>query len=330
MVGGGAKMGRPGPGGGVMLGLFLQPDAIAQIAGMDIDPLVKGHALEVIAKGYTVVRGAVPPEVCRDTITAFRRFEQANEAIFAANRNEFGHYPRIQNLHSAMPELDRLFTRNPVWLAVQDVLFGAPTALYTSLFYEIGSQQPLHRDSPVFATRPEYLFFGTTIYLEPAGDENGCLEVMQGGHMIPELDREALAIRRFGALDKIPDMDGDTWMEYQNAVAEAGRDRRLAVRRLHVRAGDSLIWHPQLPHGGTPIRDASRTRFSFVMHTTPVGVPVYHQDAFFAPSRPFPDKAPWSYRDAEGRRIADFRHGVGFGHERGYPLSAFRQPELVA
>ena len=312
-----------------MLGLFLQPDAITQVAAMDIDPLVKGHALEVIAKGYTVVRGAIPAETCRETIAAFRRFERANEAIFAANRDANGHYQRIQNLHSVLPELELLFTRNPVWLAVQDLLFGAPTALYTSLFYEVGSQQPLHRDSPVFATRPEYLYFGSTVYLEPAGDDNGCLEVMQGGHLIPEIDREALALRRYGALDKIPDMDGETWIEYQNAVVEAGRARRLTVKKLHVQAGDSLIWHPQLPHGGTPIRDAARTRFSLVMHTTPVGVPVYHQDVFFAPSRPFPDKAGWSYREVEGRQIADFRHGVGFGDDRAYQLAEFRQAELV-
>lgn len=313
-----------------MLGLFLQPDALTRIAGMDIDPLVKGHALEVLAKGYTVVRGAVPPETCRDMIAAFRRFERANDAIFGRHRNEHGHYPRLVNLHTAMPELLHLFTRNTVWLAVQDVLFGAPTALYTSLFYEVGSQQPLHRDTPAFATRPEYLYFGTTVYLEASGDENGCLEVMQGGHLIPELDREAMAIRRFGSLDAIPDLDGEAWNEYQNTVVAQGHERRLPVKRLHAQPGDSLIWHPQLPHGGTPIRDPSRTRFSLVMHTTPVGVPVYHMQAFLAPSRALPEQAPWGYREVEGRKIADFGHGVGFGHEQGYDLSQFRQPELVA
>jgi phytanoyl-CoA hydroxylase len=313
-----------------MLGRFLQPDAIAQIVGMDIDPLVKGHALEVIAKGYTVIRGAIPAELCRDTIAAFRRFEQANPTISGAHRDANGHLPRLVNLHCAMPELLPLFTRNTVWLAVEDLLFGAPTALYTSLFYEVGSQQPLHRDSPVFATRPEYLYFGSTVYLEPSDDGNGCLEVMQGGHLMPEIDREALALRRFGALDKIPGMDGDAWMEYQNTVVEAGRARRLTVKKLHAQAGDSLIWHPQLPHGGTPIRDAARTRFSLVMHTTPVGVPVYHQNVFFAPSLPFSDKPAWSYREVEGRQIAEFGHGVGFGNDRGYALSEFRQPELVA
>jgi hypothetical protein len=44
--------------------------------------------------------------------------------------------------------------------------------LYSSIFYETGSQQSLHRDTPVFTTRPEYLYFGNTVYLEPAGEEN--------------------------------------------------------------------------------------------------------------------------------------------------------------
>jgi len=38
------------------------------------------------------------------------------------------------NLHTVLPQLLPLFTANRVWLETQDVLFGAPTALYTSLF----------------------------------------------------------------------------------------------------------------------------------------------------------------------------------------------------
>ena len=33
-------------------------------------------------------------------------------------------------------------------------------------------------------------------------------------------------------------------------------------------------------------------------------MPVYHQDVFFAPSRPFPETAAWSYRELEGRKIS--------------------------
>jgi hypothetical protein len=34
---------------------------------------------------------------------------------------------------------------------------------------------------------------------------------------------------------------------------------------------------------------------SLVMHTTPLGVPVYDHNVFFNPSRAFNDKAPWGY-----------------------------------
>ncbi len=112
-----------------MLGLFLQSNAAATISAMSIDPMVKKHALDVVLKGYTVIPGAFSPARCAEAIAGFHAFERANEAIFAANRDARGHYPRIVNLHTALPELAHLFTDNHATLAVQDLLFGAPTAL---------------------------------------------------------------------------------------------------------------------------------------------------------------------------------------------------------
>jgi hypothetical protein len=77
-----------------------------------------------------------------------------------------------------------------------------------------------------------------------------------------------------------------------------------------------------LPHGGTAIRDQSRTRHSLVFHTTPIDVPVYHQDVFFRPSEPAPETATWSYLTIDGRAIANHRNGISFGHpiQKQYPF----------
>ena len=82
------------------------------------------------------------------------------------------------------------------------------------------------------------------------------------------------------------------------------------------------------------MKDRSRTRFRLVMHSTPCGVPVYHQNVFFQPNKPFPETAPWHYRDSDGRKIADFADGISFSGnvERKYSLDRLRsprQPELV-
>jgi phytanoyl-CoA hydroxylase len=307
-----------------MLGLFLKPNAIEILADMELDERVRAHATEVIEKGYTVIRGAVPKQKCRETIQAFEQFEEKNREIFVRHKQENGRYPRIVNLHAAFPPLLDLFTENSVWLEVQDVLFGAPTALYTSLFYQVGSQQPLHRDTPVFATRPEYLYFGSTVYLERADDENGCLEVVEGGHLLPELDRVALAIGHYGSVEAVPSIDAVLWESYQTAVATQAKQRGLQVKRLYVEAGDSLIWHPQLPHGGSPIKNLHRTRYSLVMHNTPHGVPVYHQNVFFNPEKEFPQEAAWGYRAVNGRYVAELGGSVDFGHTQAYPSTSFQ------
>jgi ectoine hydroxylase-related dioxygenase (phytanoyl-CoA dioxygenase family) len=169
------------------------------------------------------------------------------------------------------------------------------------------------------------MYFGTTVYLERSDDENGCLEVLAGGHKIPEPDREAMAVRHYGSLENIPSLDNAMWVDYQETIAAGGRAQGLAVKKVYAEAGDSLIWHPQLPHGGTAITDIQRTRFSFVMHTTPVGVPVYHQNVFFHPSGAFSEMAPWTYRDVDGRKIADIAREVGFGHQRSYPIEQFKR-----
>jgi phytanoyl-CoA hydroxylase len=69
----------------------------------------------------------------------------------------------------------------------------------------------------------------------------------------------------------------------------------LRRRKLLMNAGDAVIWHPQLPHGGTVINAPDRTRYSLVFHTTPEGVPVYHQDVFFRPNRQAPETPTWGY-----------------------------------
>jgi hypothetical protein len=53
-------------------------------------------------------------------------------------------------------------------------------------------------------------------------------------------------------------------------------------------------------------------------------VPVYHQNAFFAPSRAFPSTPSWGYHEVDGRKIADQRFGVSFGHHRDYRIDEFR------
>jgi len=296
----------------------------AKLAGLDAD--IRHHARSIIDNGFTVIRGSIPKERCSFLINQFKNFAQSNSEKFKKFLDSDGHYPRIVNLHAAMPELFELFSKNQMAYRVQQALFDATPSLYTSLFYERGSAQTPHRDTPVFSTRPEYFYFGVWVALEDANPENGALQVYRGGHKIPELDREKIALKRFSTLEEIPPTSNDLWIDYQSEVVRRCEDAGLQIESLCVEAGDTVIWHPQLPHGGGPIADLAKSRFSFVMHTTPVGVPVYHQDKFFNPNAEAPIDAPWWYEEIEGAHRVKHTE-VNFAHQESFAVSDFHNPE---
>jgi phytanoyl-CoA hydroxylase len=75
-------------------------------------------------------------------------------------------------------------------------------------------------------------------------------------------------------------------------------------RRLEMKAGDTVIWHPELPHGGSPANDPSRTRWSSVFHCAPVDVQVHQHDRFFLHDGEAAPADRYGYFERNGRQFA--------------------------
>jgi len=267
------------------------------------DAFVRHHALEIIDKGYTVVTEAVSSALVQQAIDAFTAWKKRNETKFLPSfYRADGYLDRVVNIHGTLEPFRNLFTQNRA-LVVQDYLFQAQTVLYTSLFFEAGSAQDPHRDTPLFWTNPPNRYFGTWVALEDTDADNGPLLVIAGSHKLPLLDRHAMAAARYDDPNKIRQLDEGLWVDYQGEIGRRCASAGLQPTEVHVRARDAIIWHPLLVHGGSPIRDARRTRRSLVVHTTPIRTPVFKTDVFFNVHRPVPRRALWSYDDIGGRSM---------------------------
>ena len=66
------------------------------------------------------------------------------------------------------------------------ILSKRDISIYTSLFFQEGTQQDLHRDAPLFCTYPENKFLGCWFALEDTNKSNGSLSVVPRGHIIIE------------------------------------------------------------------------------------------------------------------------------------------------
>ena len=291
---------------------FANPDwpTQARRAGYSDAAIASAQLLET--QGYAVVKSGISQDHCSRAIAAFRVWVEQNKEYAESRRLPDGHFPRFVNFHSISDPVLDLFAENRAALELQDLVFGARAALYTSLFYERGSAQDIHRDVPYFCTYPRDLYLGVWVALEAATLTNGPLMMIPGGHAVANVDPVEVATKHFGGKlpVSVPPIDDGLWVAYQSRVTEECFARGLNRVVAPLEAGDTLIWHPLLPHGGSPIVDARLTRFSVVFHTTPENVPVYQGDVFFSGRYPDrPDRPRWAYRRYKGRPVADLPGG---------------------
>jgi hypothetical protein len=281
---------------------------------------------QLMEQGYAVVPGAVSAKLCEAALAGIDAFKHAHRKIVRPNANEFGQLYRVVNLHLAIDALADAFSEN-AGLSVCDRFFDAAASLYTSLYYERGSEQALHRDTPYFCTRPADRYLGVWLALDDVDADNGPLRVVPGSHRLPPIDVEALARSVFADATDIPKISEPGWSAYQAAVQRQCDERGMSSEEVHARRGDVIVWHPSTFHGGSPHRVKSRSRRSLVMHVTPQGVPVYQIDVFFNPARRVSDHASFRYYRHRQRRVARFNE-IDFGHEYKMPVRRLRWPLL--
>lgn len=139
--------------------------------------------------------------------------------------------------------------------AVKSLLDGEGM-ICNSLNFERGSQQPFHLDTWFMPPYVEDKMVAANIALEPMDEDNGPFTYYPGSHKIPYWTFS------HGGTSSV-EIELPRCLEYmEDEIAKRG----LKAETFACEAGDVFLWHARLFHGGSPIRDRSRTRKSLVVH----------------------------------------------------------------
>lgn len=139
-------------------------------------------------------------------------------------------------------------------LSVLEEMLGEPAVLFRSTYFPRGRARTIHIDSQDIPVRHPPTLLGVWVAFEDVHPDAGPVVFFPGSHKIP------LYCFNDGTHHAAPDEEAD-WFDYVDVQI---RLRRLKERRFLAQKGDVLIWHANLVHGGSPIKDASRTRSSMV------------------------------------------------------------------
>ncbi len=272
-------------------------------------------------QGYVVLKNQFSRDQASAVIDDYHRFledhREENERFIKPN----GRMMRLVNFHSVSRPLQQVFASAEEVRSLACTFFaGREAAIYTSLFFQEGTQQDIHRDSPLFCTFPENQFLGCWFALEDTDKANGALKVMPEGHKLSSDEYHVRSLilsdfRKEDANKAIAFAESSLWTGYQDYVNRTCAERGITEKIIEVEQGDVIIWHPMLPHGGAPILDINRTRYSVVFHVVPLHEVVYGNELFFAPHEftRFKDAPPFISIPDYGIQLQD--HMPGFMNE---------------
>jgi hypothetical protein len=278
-------------------------DAEEVLASKAAGSQAKDAIRSLIRDGIAVIRESNEPALCKAVVADYQRYVDTHRDYVMQNLDGLGREKRLVNFHlwsSAAAQIGM----NRRAMEILDLMFDTETAIYTSLTFKYGTQQPVHRDTPHFATWPPKRFAGVWTALETVSPEAGPLFYHTGAH------RFTLDPQRFmnEALQRLPNAPSGEQLfmalDLYNGEVIRNAPTVSDAKTLELQIGDTVIWHPELPHGGSPASDPHRTRWSIVFHCAPVNVQVHQHDAFFSHMGPESPPPRYGYREDNGRKIA--------------------------
>jgi hypothetical protein len=219
--------------------------------------------------GLMQLSGVIDPTICRQVITDYDRFESVRDGAQCTVRDSKGRNLRLANFHLESRALLDVGLHSAFHQPVSR-FFGHPSTVYTSLTYKHGSQQSAHIDTPFFWTRPFNLFVGVWVALEDIRADAGPLFYYPGSHRLWSRERDLIDLYEASGKD-IPKMF--------DAMRDLAETRTQKVELL-LKAGDAVVWHPGILHGGSLATDPTKTRYSTVFHFAALGTNVRDQRAF--------------------------------------------------
>lgn len=220
--------------------------------------------LQWSSKGYMVLENHFSPATC-DAITreidmlmkkGILQFKWGNKLMFA-------------NKKSA---LIRQVTEEAAISKLLNFLLDKEMVPFQTINFIAGSGQRAHSDSVHMTTYPLGYLLAIWIALEDVHPDSGPLFYYPGSHKLPYLlNNDWNTNSSFLSLGK------HDYPDYEDMIEELLQKNQYPREELIAKKGDVLIWHANLVHGGTPIKNPALTRKSMVVHYYASDVIKYHE-----------------------------------------------------
>lgn len=218
-----------------------------------LDQQQKENATFYHKNGFLIIKNAIAEEL----VDAIRRELEGHLSNYFTPGD-----PRVMNLWKHSDSIKTLAGHKSIIDTLQ-MLYDRKPIPFQTLNFSHGSQQNPHSDTIHFSSSPQRFMCAAWVALEDMDEDNGTVVYYPGSHKLPLFDYSDISVT-FNPVDSFPD---DFYVTHYEPFIQKLMDAyNFEGKNLIVNKGDVLIWSANLIHGGLPVKDPSRTRWSQVTH----------------------------------------------------------------
>ncbi len=230
----------------------------------EFDVITQQALLDWPEKGYLIIPGLFINKV--DAINAeIERLKTEDTVDF----NFTGRKIMDAWQHSQL--INEVFRDEQV-LRILQFIFQKQPIPFQTINFVYGSEQKPHSDFIHMTTEPMGYLSAQWIALEDIQTNSGELVYYPGSHKLPYVMSEDYKTGNNALL-----IGEHNYDNYETKIEQLIQQHHLQPHYFHAKKGDVLIWHANLLHGGSTIKNTALTRKSMVGHYYANGVLCYHE-----------------------------------------------------
>jgi len=255
-----------------------RPDALDRIAEkLAQDQLTEEEAAQCrhwAQHGYIIVPNLFDEPTLDTVWTAYEKAIETGRIRLAPEpAGEDDPYPgRFLQPHRKSAAFCRILKHPRLLHWIRLLMEREPKPLQTITSHK-GSQQGVHSDSIHMTTYPLGYLSAAWIAFEEIHPDSGPLVYYPGSHKLPYVFSKDVGLAGF---DLKREGYAPYRQKYEPFIQDLIATHKLEPQYFHARKGDTLIWHANLLHGGSPRRNLQYSRRALVCHFFVKGSFVYH------------------------------------------------------
>ena len=230
----------------------------------------KKIAVKFYEDGYCIL----DLDISDDFIESIRKDIKKNDFKTQEKGYHYSDNPRIFEGWKFSNSIRELANNKKI-VSTIEMLYNKTAIPFQTINFLKGSNQPMHSDTIHFHSEPENWVAAAWVALEDMDENNGTLFYCPKSHKLPFYTFKTINLEyaKYGE-------QFEKYHEYEEFIEAIIKANKLEKKFFIAKKGQVLIWAANLLHGGSPVLDKSRTRFSQATHYYFDGCEKYYSPMF--------------------------------------------------